>query len=117
MPDRIFSLHHHLRPCEGQPIRSIVVETPHASIVAWHVAPGQCIASHVHPDGQDTWTIIAGTGSYRVDQAGTERTIAAGDIVVAPAGAVHGVRNHGELPLIFVSVVSPTQAGFVPVRP
>jgi quercetin dioxygenase-like cupin family protein len=70
------------------------------------------IAAHIHPLGQDTWTILAGTGEYILDEAGTTQTIRAGDIVVAPTACVHGVINTGEEPLIFISVVSPGEAGY-----
>jgi mannose-6-phosphate isomerase-like protein (cupin superfamily) len=35
-----------------------------------------------------------------------------GDVVVAPAGAVHGVFNSGDESLVFISVVSPLNAGY-----
>jgi oxalate decarboxylase/phosphoglucose isomerase-like protein (cupin superfamily) len=38
--------------------------------------------------------------------------IKAGDVVIAPRGAVHGVFNHGTEPLIFAAVVSPAESGF-----
>lgn len=111
--DRIFPSADHFRPTsEGEPLRTVVVETPDAVIVAWHVEPGQSIPAHVHPAGQDTWTILSGTGQYRLDHAGTAREVYAGDVVVAPRGCVHGVFNHGRQPLRFISVVSPGSAGY-----
>jgi quercetin dioxygenase-like cupin family protein len=104
---RVFQVANHLQPSDGEPIRSVVHETDHAVVVAWTVKPGQRISAHVHPTGQDTWTVIAGEGQYQVDAAGSTVRIAAGDIAVAPAGAVHGVINTGSLPLILVAVVSP----------
>jgi mannose-6-phosphate isomerase-like protein (cupin superfamily) len=35
-------------------------------------------------------------------------------VVAAPTGAVHGVFNPGPQPLVFMSVVSPVEAGFEP---
>lgn len=61
---RIFSIDDFLCPTEGEPIRSVVLQTDDAAIVVWHVAPGQEIAAHVHPHGQDTWTVIAGRAEY-----------------------------------------------------
>lgn len=111
--DRIFPSADQFRPTsEGEPLRTVVVETPDAVIVAWHVEPGQSIPAHVHPAGQDTWTILSGTGQYRLDHAGTAREVYAGDVVVAPRGCVHGVFNHGRQPLRFISVVSPGSAGY-----
>ncbi|MBX3626238.1 MAG: cupin domain-containing protein [Rhizobacter sp.] len=112
-PIRIFPSAEFFQPTtEGEPLRTVVVETADAVIVAWHVAPGQCIPAHVHPEGQDTWTILSGTGQYRLDPEGTAREVYAGDVVVAPRGFVHGVFNHGRHPLRFISVVSPGSAGY-----
>lgn len=110
--NRIFSSADHFRPSDGEPIRSVVAESGDAVVVAWHVKPGQIIPAHVHPHGQDVWTILAGSGDYRVDAAGASRPIRAGDVVIAHAGEVHGVTNTGDQPLLFVSVVSPPTAGF-----
>lgn len=109
---RIFKSADHLRPADGEPIRSVVTESRDAVVAAWHIKPGQTIAAHIHPDGQDTWTILSGSGDYRLDAAGASRPILAGDVVVAQAGEAHGVTNNGEQPLIFISVVSPPTAGF-----
>ncbi len=111
---RVFKVDQFLQPSDGEPIRSIVAESAHASIVAWFVKPGQRIAPHLHPHGQDTWTVLEGGGLYCLDSADTTLPIAAGDVVVAPAGSVHGVLNTGTQPLVFVSVVCPAEAGFVP---
>jgi quercetin dioxygenase-like cupin family protein len=115
MPQRVFQVADHLQPNDGEPIRSVVHETVDAAIVAWTVKPGQRISPHVHPGGQDTWTVIAGAGDYQVDATGATVRIAAGDVAVAPAGAVHGILSTGPLDLVFVSVVSPALSGFQPV--
>ena len=112
---RVFKVAEFLQPNDGEPIRSIVAESAHASIVAWFVKPGQRIAPHLHPHGQDTWTVLEGGGLYCLDSSDTTLPISAGDVVVAPARSVHGVLNTGTQPLVFVSVVCPAEAGFVPV--
>lgn len=114
-PDRIFPSSRYFHPSENEPIRSVIAESLDAVIVAWLVEPGQRIAPHVHPDGQDTWTILAGQGDYLTDGGGACATIVAGDVVVAPKGAVHGVVNPGPQPLRFISVVSPGEAGYQPL--
>jgi quercetin dioxygenase-like cupin family protein len=110
--ERIFHSADHFQPGPGEPIRSVVTQSGHAVVVAWHVAPGQRIAAHVHPQGQDTWTILSGGGEYRLDAQGATRTLRAGDVAVAPPGCVHGVANHGSEPLTFISVVTPADAGY-----
>jgi quercetin dioxygenase-like cupin family protein len=110
---RIFNSTEFFQPTDDlEPIRSVITESPDAVIVAWHILPGQAIAAHIHPQGQDTWTILAGVGEYYLDQMGNTQPIAPGDVVIAPIGAVHGVANHGIEPLRFISVVSPATAGY-----
>lgn len=113
--DRVFRIADHLQPNNGEPIRSVVHATDDAAIVAWTVRPGQRISPHVHPTGQDTWTVLAGEGEYQINASGATVRIAAGDVVVAPTGSVHGVLNIGDQALVFVSVVSPALSGFEPV--
>jgi quercetin dioxygenase-like cupin family protein len=115
MSQRIFRVADHLQPSDEEPIRSVVHETGDAVVVAWTVKPGQRITPHVHPSGQDTWTVISGAGAYQVDASGKTVTISAGDIAIAPTGAVHGFLNTGSEDFVFVSVVCPELAGFEPI--
>jgi quercetin dioxygenase-like cupin family protein len=110
--NRIFDSSKFFQPTDGEPIRSVITESPEATIVAWYIQPQQEIPAHIHPHGQDTWTILAGQGEYYLDRSGRTRSIVKGDVVIAPTGSVHGVFNHSEEPLIFISVVSPSTAGY-----
>jgi quercetin dioxygenase-like cupin family protein len=110
--NRIFNSSKFFQPSTGEPVRSAITESADAAIVAWYIQPGQEIAAHIHPQGQDTWTILSGRGDYYLDRAGSRQSIEMGDVVVAPAGAVHGVFNSGDESLVFISVVSPLNAGY-----
>jgi quercetin dioxygenase-like cupin family protein len=112
---RIFKVAEFLQPADGEPIRSVIAESPDAAVVAWYVKPGQRISAHVHPHGQDTWTILSGIGEYSINTRGESIAIEKGDVLVAHRGEVHGVLNTGQEPLVFVSVVSPAASGFEPV--
>ena len=109
---RIFHSAEFFQPIDGEPIRSVITESAHAAIVAWYIQPGQEIPAHIHPQGQDTWTILSGKGEYYLDISGATRSIVVGDVVIAPAGSVHGVFNDVDEPLVFISVVSPSTAGY-----
>ncbi|SOB77825.1 Cupin domain-containing protein [Marinobacter sp. LV10R510-11A] len=109
---RIFPSANHLQPADGEPFRSVITESVEAAIVAWYVKSGQRISAHLHPEGQDTWTILSGHGQYQLDAAGSSKQITAGDVVVAHKGEVHGVLNTGPEPLVFISVVCPALSGF-----
>jgi quercetin dioxygenase-like cupin family protein len=110
--NRIFNSSKFFQPSDGEPIRAVIAESPESTIVAWHIQPQQEIPAHLHPHGQDTWTILAGQGEYYLDRAGTTKSISKGDVVIAPTGSAHGVFNNSNEPLIFISVVSPSTAGY-----
>lgn len=61
---RIFSVSEFVRSSNGEPIRLVVLETEESVIVVWYVRPGQEIAAHIHPQGQDTWTVLSGSADY-----------------------------------------------------
>jgi len=108
---RIFSVAEYIRPSDGEPIRSVVLETKDSAVVVWYAHPGQEIAAHVHPHGQDTWTVISGEAEYYQGD-GIVTRLKAGDIAIAKPGQVHGAMNSGPVPFIFVSVVASGNAGF-----
>ncbi len=108
---RIFSSSSFFKAAKKAPIRSVVTESSEAVVVAWHVEPGQSIPTHIHPNGQDTWTVLRGRGEYYLDETGASASIVAGDVVVAESGCVHGVFNSGDEPLTFISIVTPANAG------
>jgi quercetin dioxygenase-like cupin family protein len=112
--NRIFNSAEFMQPTEGggEPVRSVITQSAEAVVVAWHVNPGQRIAGHVHSHGQDTWTVLSGSGEYQLAKGGESQTILPGYVVVAPTGCVHGVFNGGDEPLVFISVVSPAEAGY-----
>ena len=85
-PIRVFNSSKFVRSSDGEPIRSVITESPDAVVVVWYIQPQQEIAAHQHPHGQDTWTILAGQGKYYLDRLGTTTSIAMGDVVVAPRG-------------------------------
>lgn len=114
---RVFKSSEHMQASRGEPIRSVVLESEHSVIVAWHVEPDQTIAPHTHPQGQDTWTILSGHGEYQVDEQGNTVSVTAGDVVVARQGQVHGVKCTSNEPLQFISVVAPIEAGYVLLAP
>ena len=109
---RLFNSADFLQPTDQVPIRSVITQAKEQAIIAWYVKPEQEIPAHIHPNGQDTWIILAGKGNYYLDVSGTTQVISTGDVVVAHTGEVHGVVNNGDEPLIFISVVSPADAGY-----
>jgi len=67
--------------------------------------PGQEHKAHVHADQDKMYLVLEGRGEASV---GNEtREVAGGDMVFAPAGVVHGMKNTGETNLIVMVVFSP----------
>lgn len=113
---RIFTITEHTRPNPDQVERVVVAQSVQAALVVWHLLPGQEIAPHRHPQGQDTWVVIAGEADYLFG-SGEVRVIKAGDMAVAAPGQTHGARNGGAVPFVFASVVAPAEAGFELIEP
>lgn len=111
-PQRLFKVADFLQPADAEPMRSVITVSADAAVDAWYLKPGQRISAHVHPDGQDTWTILSGCGEYYVGAEEELMAIAQGDVLVAHRLDVHGVLNTGQEPLVFVSVVSPAASGY-----
>jgi len=109
---RIFTSSEFILPSDDEPLRSVVTSSEDATVIMWTVKPGQQIKPHVHPDGQDTWFVISGSAEYISDTKETKATIKQGDVVIAHRGEVHGTLNIENEPFTFLSVVSPTNAGF-----
>jgi len=114
--DRVIDAAPHYEAGLSEPPRVVMTESADAAVVCWHVEPGQRIALHTHPEGQDTWIIMAGQGEYFTDAEGSSRPLYPGVVAVAPRGAVHGALNTGSTPLRFISVVAPAQSGFEPLQ-
>lgn len=67
--------------------------------------PGQAQAIHEHANQDKFYYVVAGSGRFTVGE--TSQLCTAGMLVVAPAGAPHGVRNEGEELLTFLTVIAP----------
>lgn len=113
---RIFHNSGFFKSADKAPVRSLITKSSEAVVVAWQVEPGQSIPTHIHPNGQDTWTVFSGQGEYYLDDVGTTQPIAAGDVVIAQSGQIHGVFNNGDEPLTFISIVTPANAGHQAVK-
>lgn len=67
--------------------------------------PGQQHALHAHADQDKAYLVVEGEGLFLLD--GRDLPMRAGDLMVAPAGVPHGVRNSGTGRLLVVAVLAP----------
>jgi quercetin dioxygenase-like cupin family protein len=67
--------------------------------------PGQAQPPHTHADQDKLYLGIEGAGRIRV--GGEETWLEPGVLVLAPAGAEHGLANLGDSPLVVLVVAVP----------
>lgn len=67
--------------------------------------PGQTQPVHAHAGADKFYFVLAGRGSFIVDE--TERNVEAGTVVIAPAGVPHGVTNTGDDRLSLLIAIAP----------
>lgn len=79
--------------------------TPRLQLDLYCVGAGQSQKPHTHADQDKIYYVLEGRG--RVAVGGREEPLAAGEAVLAPAGAEHGLINDGSDPLLVLVVVSP----------
>jgi mannose-6-phosphate isomerase-like protein (cupin superfamily) len=61
--------------------------------------------SHSHEDSEQVYVIVRGRGRMHV--AGDEEEVGEGDLVFIPPATDHGIKNHGEETLVYVSAAAP----------
>jgi mannose-6-phosphate isomerase-like protein (cupin superfamily) len=82
-----------------------LVDTPSLFCDAYCFEPGQEQAGHRHAVGDKLYFVVSGAGRIRV---GTdERDVRPGDLVCAPAGDDHAVRNPGPERLVLLVMMAP----------
>jgi mannose-6-phosphate isomerase-like protein (cupin superfamily) len=67
--------------------------------------PGQSHALHAHAGMDKLYYVLEGSGIFLLD--GAELPMTAGDLLVAPEGVGHGVRNTGAVRLLVLAVLAP----------
>ena len=82
-----------------------LVDTPSLFCDAYCFEPGQEQAGHRHAVGDKLYYVLSGAGRIRVDD--DERDVRPGDLVCAPAGSDHGVRNPGPERLVLLVMMAP----------
>jgi quercetin dioxygenase-like cupin family protein len=82
-----------------------LVDTPNLFCDAYCFEPGQEQTGHRHAVGDKLYYVVSGSGRIRV--GADERDVRPGDLVCAPAGDDHAVRNPGPDRLVLLVVMAP----------
>ncbi|MDR1242681.1 MAG: cupin domain-containing protein [Deltaproteobacteria bacterium] len=77
--------------------------------IAWLTLPvGATVGLHQHVTNEDAYIVISGQGVF-VDTAGKETPVQSGDITIARKGESHGIKNTGDVPLVFCYLIAQQQ--------
>src|SRR3954451_12673848 len=77
----------------------------HLTVTWVDVPAGSEQRAHFHPDSEQVYVIVRGTG--RMSVAGHAEQVSEGDLVFIPPAAPHGILNDGSGPLVYISAASP----------
>jgi len=68
--------------------------------------PGQTHALHAHAGQDKVYHVLEGVGTFLLQER--ELPMQAGDLLVAPEGVPHGVRNDGPGRLLVLAILAPS---------
>jgi len=85
--------------------KATIFESPRLLVGLNAFEPGQEHALHAHAGQDKVYHVIEGEGLFLVD--GGELPMKAGDLLVAPEGIAHGVRNPGTSRLLVLAILAP----------
>jgi quercetin dioxygenase-like cupin family protein len=88
--------------------KSTIFESPRLLVGLNAFEPGQEHALHAHAGQDKVYQVIEGEGLFLLE--GAELSMKAGDLLVAPEGVAHGVRNSGTGRLLVLAILAPAPA-------
>jgi quercetin dioxygenase-like cupin family protein len=77
--------------------------------------PGQAHALHAHAGMDKVYQVVEGEGVFLLE--GRELPMREGDLLVAPEGIPHGVRNTGRRRLLVLAILAPAPKGAAGTSP
>jgi quercetin dioxygenase-like cupin family protein len=86
---------------DGAVSKVTLLKTDSLTLDVYYYKAGQAIGYHKHPTGDQIFTVIAGTGTFKLDD-GSEQTMAVkpGSTFLAPANVWHDLIDSGKGDLI-----------------
>ena len=85
--------------------KSTLFESPRLLVGLNAFEPGQSHALHAHAGMDKVYQVLEGSGVFLLE--GRELAATAGDLLVAPEGVPHGVRNTGAARLLLLTILAP----------
>lgn len=88
--------------------KATLFESPRLLVGLNAFEPGQQHALHAHAGQDKVYHVLEGQGLFLLE--GRELPATAGDLLVAPEGVPHGLRNPGPGRLLVLAVLAPSPA-------
>lgn len=85
--------------------KATIFESPRLLVGLNAFEPGQEHALHAHAGQDKVYHVIEGEGVFLLE--GRELAMKAGELLVAPEGIAHGVRNTGAHRLLVLAILAP----------
>jgi len=85
--------------------KTTLFESPRILVGLNAFEPGQVHALHAHAGMDKVYQVVEGEGVFLLE--GRELPMRAGDLLVAPEGVAHGVRNPGPGRLLVLAILAP----------
>lgn len=103
--DLIKTIHEHVGVREEKFYKTTLFAGEHLMLGLNCLQPGQIQKPHDHADQDKFYYVVEGTGWFWLGEEQHEAT--AGQLVLAPAGLIHGVENKSNQPLILFMGMAP----------
>ena len=85
--------------------KSTIFESPRLLVGLNAFEPGQAHPLHAHAGMDKVYQVVEGEGVFLLE--GRDLPMKAGDLLVAPDGVAHGVRNTGQSRLLVLLILAP----------
>ena len=85
--------------------KSTIFESPRLLVGLNAFEPGQSHALHAHAGQDKVYHVVEGEGLFLLE--GADLPMSAGDLLVAPEGVPHGIRNTGHGRLLVLAILAP----------
>ncbi len=95
----------HARWDEAKMGKTTLFSSPRLLVGLNSFLPGQEHALHAHGGMDKLYLVLEGAGVFLL--AGRELSMRAGQLLIAPEGVPHGIRNTGEDRLLVLAVLAP----------
>ena len=88
--------------------KTTIFESPRLLVGLNAFEPGQQHALHAHAGQDKVYHVLEGEGVFLLDSG--ELAMKPGDLLIAPEGVPHGVRNTGASRLLVLAILAPAPA-------